>query len=98
MKWKVPILFSYAYVSKISGVSKVLNSQKNQCRALLDSGAFTAFKQGYQIDINEYCAFLKSPTFPIERYFMLDVIGDPKATKKNLEIMLKKGLKPIPVF
>ena len=94
--WKVPILISYAYWTE--NIVKALKKWEGCYRLYLDSGAFTAYKQGKEIDFEEYCAFVKSPPVPIERYFMLDKIGDPKVTKINLEKMLKKGLNPVPIF
>jgi hypothetical protein len=94
--WKVPILISYAYWNE--NIVKALKKWEGNYRLYLDSGAFTAYKQGKEINFEEYCAFVKSPPVPIERYFMLDKIGDPKVTKINLEKMLKKGLKPVPIF
>jgi hypothetical protein len=94
--WKVPILISYAYWNE--NIVKALKKWEGNYRLYLDSGAFTAYKQGKEINFDEYCAFVKSPPVPVERYFMLDKIGDPKVTKINLEKMLKKGLKPVPIF
>lgn len=67
-------------------------------RFLLDSGAFTAFKSGKPIKLDDYCRFLE--TLPIKpwRYFALDVIGDEDATFKNYETMLARGFGPIPVY
>lgn len=96
VEWRVPILISYAYWTK--KVEAALKPYEGRYRLLLDSGAFTAFKQGKHVNLDEYCAFVKDPPVPIERYFTLDVIGDPKATRRNLDTMLKRGLNPIPVF
>lgn len=96
-RWRVPILISYAYWDKKTADS-LLRWGADKFRLYLDSGAFTAHKQGKEIDFDEYCAFVKDPPVPIERYFMLDVIGDPDATKRNLDRMLKKRLNPVPVF
>lgn len=65
---------------------------------LLDSGAFTAYKQNKPVDFDKYCEFIENPPFALDGYFMLDVIGDPIKTEKNLDRMLTRGLKPIPVF
>jgi len=97
VKWRVPLLISYAYWNK-NTARDLLAWGPEHFRLFLDSGAFTAHKQGKQVDFDEYCAFVKSPPVPVERYFMLDVIGDPTATKKNLDRMLQRGLNPIPVF
>jgi hypothetical protein len=75
-----------------------LKKWEGHYRLYLDSGAFTAYKQGKEINFDEYCAFVKSPPVHIDRYFMLDKIGDPMTTKRNLSKMLAKGLKPIPIF
>lgn len=70
----------------------------NRSNTLLDSGAYTAFKSKKEINLEDYCSFVKNPPFKLWRYFALDKIGDSKATDRNLQIMLDKGLKPIPVF
>jgi hypothetical protein len=87
-------LISYAYLNAY----KAHFSDINKLNILLDSGAFTAFKLNREIDLEEYCAFVKNPPFKIWRYFSLDKIGDPKVTDRNLQIMLDKGLHPVPVY
>jgi hypothetical protein len=87
-------LISYAYLSAY----KAHFAEINKLNILLDSGAFTAFKLNRDIDLQEYCAFVKNPPFKIWRYFSLDKIGDPEVTDRNLQIMLDKGLHPIPVY
>lgn len=76
----------------------LIAERKDDIRLLLDSGAFTAWKTGKPIALDDYCKFLEA--LPIEpfRYFMLDVVGDPDATLKNYETMLKRGFKPVPIF
>jgi hypothetical protein len=67
-------------------------------RLLIDSGAFTAWKVGKPILLDDYCRFLESLAIKPFRYFTLDVIGDPAGSMRNYEIMLKRGFTPIPVF
>jgi hypothetical protein len=69
---------------------------KNMVDLFLDSGAFSAFTQKVEIDILEYCAFIKEHN--IKHYSNLDVIGSAKETYKNQRIMERQGLRPIPVF
>lgn len=64
----------------------------------LDSGAFSAFTQGLEIDIQEYIQFIKDHEEFLEVYANLDVIGDPIGTLKNQEIMEEAGLSPLPCF
>lgn len=68
-------------------------------RILIDCGAFTMWKAGKPpIKVDDYCDFIKRVPFHAWNYFALDVIGEPKGTKKNLYQMLDKGLKPVPIF
>ncbi len=90
------ILCAYPYIDK--SYIKIYNQNEKKIKFLLDSGAFTAFNNGEPINLEEYCAFIKNPPIKIWKYFVLDVIGNPKATKKNYYTMLDKGLNPIPIF
>mgnify|MGYP001566356131 CR=1 FL=1 len=64
----------------------------------LDSGAFSAFTQGIEINIQEYIEFIKEHEKHLEVYANLDVIGDPVGSYRNQKIMERAGLKPIPCF
>lgn len=92
---KLNLLVAYPYMKK-----DILEELKvtRDLRLLIDSGAFTAWKAGSSINVDDYCTFLESLGSLPWRYFMLDVIGDPAATMKNYELMLKRGFKPIPIF
>ena len=72
--------------------------QKNKVDLFLDSGAFSAWSQGEEIDIQKYIAFIKENEKYINLYSNLDVIGDAAGTWKNQQIMEQAGLNPIPVF
>jgi hypothetical protein len=79
-------------------VIDLLNKNQDDIRFLLDSGAFTAWKAGKTIQVDDYCKFIESLPFKPWRYFTLDVIGDPEKSFKNYELMLSRGFKPIPIF
>lgn len=74
----------------------------------IDSGAFSAWSQGVDIDINEYMEFIKEHSGILELYANLDIIakGNRQEDKKesaektliNQKIMEKEGLSPLPVF
>jgi hypothetical protein len=84
----------------------------DQFRFFLDSGAFSAWSKGTAIDLDEYCAFIKSNIEHIEVYATLDVIpGKPGegATQRDREVaaeqswdnylyMKDEGLDPLPVY
>lgn len=76
----------------------ITRNKKNKVNLFLDSGAFSAFTQGAEIDIYEYIAFIKKNKKYIETYAVLDVIGSAKETWKNQRIMEKAGLNPLPCF
>lgn len=88
------------------------NPKQQQPRIMLDSGAYSAWKQGVEIDIEKYIDYIKDNAERLDTYVNLDVIpGKPnvprtldeveasaKASYKNLQIMKRAGLNPIPVF
>lgn len=65
---------------------------------LLDSGAYSAFNAGKEINIDNYIKFIKDNKDIIENYFGLDEIGNAEKTLENQKYMESKGLKPIPTF
>ncbi len=71
---------------------------KNKVDLFLDSGAFSAWSKGSEIDIQEYIQFIKKHEDVINVYANLDVIGDAEATYKNQRVMEKAELSPLPVF
>jgi len=73
-------------------------NMKNKVDLFLDSGAFSAFTQGVNIDIQQYISFIKEHEDVLTVYANLDVIGDGKATWQNQKIMEEAGLNPLPVF
>lgn len=93
------LLTSFAHLDarKERAFKKLSDTFGDDLSLYLDSGAFTAFTKGTPIDLDFYCDSVKGAAFPIDRYFMLDVIGDPAQTRANFNKMLAKGLRPIPV-
>lgn len=81
-------------------------------KLMLDSGAFSAWKRGVAIDIDEYCDYIKQHQHLLYSYVTLDHIpGKPNVKRtlaeinhsaelsyKNQQYMKKLGLSPIPVF
>ena len=87
-------LMSYFYL-KDKTCSAIRNDKE---KIFIDSGAFSAFSSSKQIDIDEYITFLKTNHDITEVRAILDVIGDWKSTRKNLEHMEKAGIDCLPVF
>ena len=68
---------------------------------MLDSGAFSAYYSGAEIDLNEFIdtsANLLETDPTLTEVFSLDVIGDPEASIRNTEIMWKAGVEAIPTY
>lgn len=84
----------------------------DQFSFFLDSGAYSAWSRGTEIDLDEYVAFIKANIENIEVYASLDVIpgkpGSAATTKqrddaaeqswKNYLYMVREGLDPLPVY
>ena len=64
----------------------------------LDSGAYSAFTQKLEIDIDKYIGFIKEHEKYLSVYAVLDVIGDVEGTYQNQQYMEMRGLTPIPCF
>lgn len=97
-------LWSYFYVLNDIKIMKETNKKVD---LFLDSGAFSAWTQKVEIDINEYIAFIKEHESIIGIYANLDVIGlggkqpnvlTAKKTLENQKIMEAAGLMPMPCF
>lgn len=86
--------FPYADTANVAFLAR----NKDRIRLLVDSGAFTAWKLGKPVEMDDYCRFIETCPATPWRYFMLDVIGDPHATRANYDTMLGRGLNPIPIF
>ena len=81
--------------------------KRNKVNLFLDSGAFSAWTQGLEINIQEYIEFIKEHQDIIEVYANLDVIGlegkqpcklTAEKTLENQKIMEAAGLNPLPCF
>lgn len=94
-------LESYHYVHKQSSVDKM---RADGVKVFLDSGAFSAFTKGVQVDIRAYCDYIKRNEDIIEKVdgslcaSVLDGIGDPLLTWQNQWVMEQLGVRPLPCF
>lgn len=107
---RCPRLFSYHFMCTnfYNSAEMMKISQKNKIDLFLDSGAFSAWTQGIEINIQEYIDFIKKHEKSLTVYANLDVIAQGKhaqpnretaeLTLKNQKIMEKAGLNPLPCF
>lgn len=89
------ILESYHYVY---GEQYVRDMRKDGVKVFLDSGAFSAFTKGVQVDLDAYCRYIHDNADIIDVASVLDGIGDPLKTFQNQDAMEKLGTKPLPCF
>jgi len=109
-KFNPPRLFSYFFIvnkqisygelNRFDDLTRLIGAKKKMGahKLFLDSGAFSAWSKGIEIDINEYIQFIKKNARYIEVYSVLDVMGNAEETWRNQKIMERAGLKPLPCF
>lgn len=94
-----PLLLSYYFyrTRDLLGDLKQIYGD-NLPEIFLDSGAYSAFTSGSEIDIDDYMAYIHQYKDIITNYANLDVIGDWKSGHENQRIMETSGLSPLPVY
>lgn len=76
-----------------------IDDLSDSCAGLfLDSGAFTAWKQGNPVDLGAYCAFIDQRRQLFASIAALDEIGDHVASIRNWQAMRARGIDAMPVF
>ena len=93
------ILLSYHYYKNYD-LDEVLRDKFDEPfpQIFIDSGAYSAFSVGAEIDLREYADFLKRNRHRITTYANLDSIGDAARTLENQKRLEDMGLRPLPVF
>ena len=95
------LLESYHY---IHGQTFVDSIRADGRKVFLDSGAFSAFTKGVEVDLPKYCDYIKRNKDIIEHVdgtllaSVLDGIGDPLKTWQNQLAMEQLGVRPLPCF
>lgn len=96
------ILESYHYIHRQKFVDEIREDGK---KVFLDSGAFSAFTQGIEVDLTAYCDYIKRNQDIIRvdssgalMASVLDGIGDPQKTYENQLAMEAQGVRPLPCF
>lgn len=90
-------LLSYHYFKK-ADLDQLVDGMHAKPMVFADSGAYSAFTQGVDMDLADYAAWLKRWSHIISVYVNLDVIRNPTASAANQRLLERKGLQPIPVF
>lgn len=91
------LLVSFAYLREFLRVRHLMHFRDWS----MDSGAFSAYQLGININLDEYietCKVLRATDPQLVEVFSLDVIGDWKASLRNTEKMWAAGVPSIPTF
>jgi hypothetical protein len=94
-------LESYHYIKRQKYVD---NIAQDKTRLFLDSGAFSAFTQGAEVDLPGYCDYIKRNKHIIVEEdgqllaSVLDNIKSPEKTLENQRAMEALGVRPLPCF
>lgn len=93
-------LFSYHYYRKadFSTFSDEVWGGQPWPDVLADSGAFSAYRVGAKIDVDDYIAWLHQVQDYFSWYVNLDMHGEEEISRKNQQRMEAAGLKPVPVW
>lgn len=95
------LLESYHYIGKGLETSRIREDGKP---IFLDSGAFSAFTQGVNVDLKTYCRYVKDNADIIINddgqllASVLDHIGSARGTYENQCAMEAEGVRPLPCF
>jgi hypothetical protein len=94
-------LESYHYIGKGRYADRI---RERSGRVFLDSGAFSAFSLGVEVDLPAYCRWIQQNLDIIRvedgdlMASVLDGIGDPVQTWRNQMAMEELGVRPLPCF
>lgn len=101
-RWNIEhYLESYHYILTKTQTEKIRQAGK---RVFLDSGAYSAYTKGVDVDIRAYCEYVHRNEDIIETVdgalcaSVLDGIGDPLKTYQNQLLMESYGVRPLPCF
>lgn len=95
------LLESYHYIHRQTFVESIRADGR---KVFLDSGAFSAFTKGVEVDLPAYCDYIHRNKDIIEHVdgtilaSVLDGIGDPLKTWQNQLAMESLGVRPLPCF
>jgi hypothetical protein len=89
------LLESYHYFN----TDKIVEAtRRGKEKVFLDSGAFSAWTQGVDIDLRDYCKFIRDNADIVECASVLDSIGNPAKTLENQRAMEQLGVQALPCF
>ena len=94
----MPLLIARNRFEEERGFGRFMKGNQQHVKLLVDSGAYSYWRHGVPMSVDNYMRWLDTFPYVGDDYIQLDVIGDINQTRRNLDIMLRKGFKPWPVF
>lgn len=88
-------LESYHYIYRQGFVDKLA---REGVKVFLDSGAYSAFSQGAEINLNDFCDYVRRNQHIIEYASVLDAIGDYRGTWHNQAAIERNGVRALPCW
>lgn len=88
-------LESYHFIKKGLFVKRL---REDGIKCFLDSGAFSAFSLGVDVNIADYAAFVKDHQDIVAHASVLDAIGDHDETWRNQNYLERAGCEVLPCF
>lgn len=93
------LMESYHYFSAPGKLRKACNAHASgPKKVFLDSGAFSAWSKGAEIDVKEFGLFVIAHQDCIDVASVLDGIGDPVKTQENQKRLEDMGAEVLPCF
>lgn len=90
------MLFSFHYYGKVD-MTEWVSRQPYRPTIFVDSGGFSAFTQGVDVDIHAYASWIRCNSGVFSHYANLDVVGSAAGTLGNQLKMERMGLRPLPI-
>lgn len=95
---QVRYLVSYYYILNGRGADVIKHANDNGNPVFLDSGAFSAFFSGNDIDLKKYTDFCLNNAGSFETIAYLDAIGNENKSKSNYLAMRDAGVNGVPTY
>lgn len=92
----VSLLWTYAWPNSIDQFFSWARTPRPR-RMMLDSGAFTAWSQGRDMNVHEYLKYIQTSGHKWDEVVGLDKVGDPEFTLRNWHILNDAGVASLPV-
>jgi len=97
-KWDNIKIKPFPMLAAYYALPKSFDRPKKASLLMLDSGAFSAFRQKIVISVEEYIKFIKSTKINFDYMVGLDVFGKDELSFTNYMKMYDAGINCIPVF